>query len=72
MMSTQDEVWEVCQNPLNVAHAEGRNRYRLYSQTVEGRYLFIVLERLKGTVFKSITARDMTNSERRSYRRLRK
>jgi uncharacterized DUF497 family protein len=67
-----DEVWEVCEDPVHLAHREGRNRYRLYGQTVEGRYLFIVLEHIEGTVYKPITARDMTVAEKRKFRKLRK
>ncbi len=66
------EVWEVCEDTLHLAHRQGHNRYRLYGQTVAGRYLFIVLERIEGTVYKPITARDMTTKEKRSFRRLRK
>jgi len=64
------EVWEVCQDPLHLAHREGRNRYRLYGQTNDGRYLFIVLEHVEGTIYKPITARDMTDGEKRNFRRL--
>lgn len=67
-----DEVWEVCEDSLHLAHREGRNRYRLYGQTAEGRYLFVVLEHIKGRVYKPITAREMTPGEKRNYRRLRK
>ena len=67
-----DEVWEICEDPLHLAHREGQERYRLYGQTVDGRYLFVVLERLKATVYRPITARDMTDVEKRSFRRLRK
>jgi uncharacterized DUF497 family protein len=57
---------------LHLAHREGRKRYRLYGQTAEGRYLFVVLEHVRGTVYKPITARDMTPNEKRNYRRLRR
>jgi uncharacterized protein len=67
-----DEVWEVCEDPLHLAHREGHNRYRLYGQTAGGRYLFVVLEHSRGTVYKPITARDMTGAEKRGYRRLRR
>ena len=67
-----DEVWEVCEDSLHLAHREGRHRYRLYGQTTAGRYLFIVLEQVGGGVYKPITARDMTKNEKRNYRRLRK
>lgn len=66
------EVWEVCEDPLHLAHQEGRNRYRLYGQTADGRYLFVVLERIEGSVFRPITARDMTKGEKRNFRRLRR
>lgn len=67
-----EEVWEVCEDPLHLAHREGRNRYRLYGQTAEGRYLFVVLERIEHTRYKPITSRDMTVGEKRNFRRLRK
>ncbi len=66
------EVWEVCEDSLHLAHREGHNRYRLYGQTVEGRYLFVVLEQVEKTVYKPITARNMTDNEKQNYRRLRK
>lgn len=55
-----DEVWEVCEDPLQLARREGKNRFRLYGQTAGGRYLFVVLEQVARAVFKPITARDMT------------
>jgi uncharacterized DUF497 family protein len=67
-----DEVWEVCLDPLHLAHKESRQRYRLYGQTADGRYLFVVLEHIESTVYKPITARDMTEGEKRGYRRLRR
>lgn len=66
-----EDVWEVCEDPRHLAHREGRNRYRLYGQTAEGRYVFVVLEQFEGTVYKPITARDMTAAEKRNFRRLR-
>ena len=66
-----DEVWEACNDALHLAHREGRNRYRLYGQTADGRYLFVVLEHIGGAVYKPITARDMSDGEKRGYRRLR-
>jgi uncharacterized DUF497 family protein len=67
-----DEVWEVCRDPLHLARREGHSRYRLYGQTIDGRYLFVVLEHVEGTVYKPITARDMTEGEKRNFRRLRR
>ena len=66
------EVWEVCEDPLHLARRQGRNRYRLYGQTANGRYLFVVLEHVERTFYKPITARDMTDREKRNFRRHRK
>jgi uncharacterized protein len=65
-----DEVWEVCRDPFHLAHREGQKRYRLYGQTTEGRYLFVVLEQISGATYRPVTARDMTESEKRNYRRM--
>jgi len=64
-----DEVWE---DPLHLARRQGRNRYLVYGQTADGRYLFAVLEHIEGTIYEPITARDMTDREKRNFRRLRK
>ena len=66
------EVWEVCKDQFHIARRQGPNRYRLYGQTVEGRYLFVVLQHLVGASYIPITARNMTDSERRNFRRIRK
>ncbi|MDE3091587.1 MAG: BrnT family toxin [Chloroflexota bacterium] len=65
-----EEVWEVCVDRQHRAHREGKDRYRVYGQTIDGRYLFIVLERISGNLFKPITARDMTANEKRNYHKL--
>ena len=67
-----DEVWEVCADPLHLARRQGRNRYRVYGQTVDGRYPFVVLEHVEDTIYKPITARDMTVGEKKNFRRLKK
>ncbi len=67
-----EEVWEVCEDSLHLARRQGCNRYRLYGQTAEGRYLFVVLEHVEATIYKPITARYMTEGEKQKFRRLRK
>ncbi len=48
----------------------GRNRrYYVLGQTQAGRYLQIVLGRVRGTTFKVITARKMEDDERRLYKK---
>ncbi len=41
------EVWEVCNDRSHLARRQGRNRYLVYGQTLDGRYLFVVLERIR-------------------------
>lgn len=67
-----EEVLEVCEDSLHLAHRQGQNRYRLYGQTAGGRYLFVVLEHVEGSIYKPITARDMSEGEKQNFRRLRK
>jgi len=67
-----DEVWEICEDPRHLARRQGRNRYRLYGQTKDGRYLFVVMEQIRDSIYKPITARDMTDREKRKFRGLRK
>ena len=66
------EVWEVCNDISHLARRQGRNRYLVYGQTLDGRYLFVVLERIQESVYKPITARDMTDREKRNLRGLQK
>ena len=67
-----DEVWEVCTDRFHLAQRQGPNRYRMYGQSEEGRYLLVVLEQVRNRVYRPITARDMTDRERQNFRRLRK
>lgn len=63
-----EEVEEVCQTDYWIRRGR-RRRYLAYGQTESGRYLLVVLKPESGGKFKVITARDMTDSERRLYRR---
>ena len=67
-----EEVWEVCEDSLHLAHRQGQNRYRMYGQTAGGRYLFVALEHVEGSIYKPITARDMSEGEKQNFRRIRK
>nr|VFK68723.1 MAG: hypothetical protein BECKUNK1418G_GA0071005_12634 [Candidatus Kentron sp. UNK]VFK73703.1 MAG: hypothetical protein BECKUNK1418H_GA0071006_12564 [Candidatus Kentron sp. UNK] len=67
-----DEVWEVCNDTLHLARRQGHKRYLLYGRTAAGRYLFVVLEHREGSAYKTITARDMTDGEKRNFRRLKR
>lgn len=63
-----DEVEESCVNkPYIRKTAEGR--YLVYGVTDDGRYLFIVGTNKGRGVFRTITARDMTEREKSLYKR---
>lgn len=43
-------------------------RYGAYGQSLNGRYLFVVFEKLEDTRIRVITARDMSKREKKYYR----
>jgi len=65
----QDEVESVAFGPHHVRRGRQENRYELYGQTDEGRYLFIIIDREVKGVFYVVTAREMDVNEKRFYRR---
>ncbi len=67
---TPGEVEEVCFGTPFILRGPGKRKNRLYyvlGQTETGRYLFIVLKPLGGKKAQSITAREMSLSERKRY-----
>jgi uncharacterized protein len=56
--------------PLILRTAE--NKYLAYGQTDEGRFLLIVFIRKPGPLVRVITARELTEGEKKQYRRRRK
>jgi hypothetical protein len=64
-----EEVEEVIWDDPWYERRRGRQRYHAYGQTAGGRYLFVVLDREYDAVFYVVTARDMTEREKRYYRR---
>jgi uncharacterized DUF497 family protein len=71
-----EEVESVCHTEQHLARRAGITRYslaryHLYGQTENGRYLFIVLDREVASSFYVVTARDMDESEKRSFKRMR-
>ncbi len=63
-----DEVEEACANKPYVRKSADR-RYLVYGITDSGRYIFIVgINKGKG-IFRTITARDMTEREKYLYKR---
>ena len=66
---TPEEVEEVIfeGHPEVRKHAE--NRFLIFGQTQSGRYLFIVIEEESKRIYVPITARDMTDKEKRAFRK---
>lgn len=68
-----EEVYEVLCNSEHPPHirrsSKGQHRYLAMGQTDAGRYLTIVFIKSASNVCKVLTAREMTNSERRWYQR---
>jgi uncharacterized DUF497 family protein len=69
---TLEEVEEVClflPAREQVWRREREGTMRLFAQTFAGRYLFVVLSNQDEGLWRVVTARDMTESERRQQRK---
>jgi len=66
------EVEEVCFSDPLFLRAQGKDKRAAYGQTQGGRYLLVILGRRSSGTFYPVTSRDMTESERRRYRDLRR
>lgn len=62
------EVEDVCFGPHFQRRAED-DRYVLAGHTAEGRYLTVVVERINGGRFRPVTAFDMSDAQKRQYRK---
>jgi len=63
-----EEVEDVCFG-IHLSRAESRRRYILAGQTARGRYLYVVLERIRGMTFRPITAFEMNDEHKHRFRR---
>jgi len=61
------EVEEACLSEKRHVRRSREGLYKLFSQTVAGRYILVVLVNLGRGCWKIVTAREMTDSERRLY-----
>lgn len=62
------EVEDICFGPHLVYQAK-YGRYILYGQTGHGRYTMVVLKRLYGNHFEPRTSREMTEREKKNYKK---
>ncbi|MBF8265803.1 MAG: hypothetical protein HW384_1667 [Dehalococcoidia bacterium] len=61
------EVREACLSEKRHVRRGKKGRYKVFSQTEGGRYVIVILLPRGGGDWKVITARDMTDIERRLY-----
>jgi uncharacterized DUF497 family protein len=64
-----NEVEEVCLSDRRHVRKGGEGLYKVFSQTVAGRYILVVLINLGGDAWKVATAREMTDNERQLYKK---
>jgi len=64
---TFQEVEEACLSDKRHVRRGREGLYKVFSQTATGRYVLVVLVNLGGGNWKIVTARQMTDSERRLY-----
>ncbi len=64
-----EEVESAFYDRKKKTHITYFNRYRLFSRTSSGRYLFIVFQRKAGGIIRVISVRDMIRNEKRFYKR---
>lgn len=64
---TIEEVEEACLSDKRHVRRGKGGLYKLFSQTAVGRYVLVVLVNLGRGNWKIVTAREMTDSERRLY-----
>ncbi|MBI4310730.1 MAG: hypothetical protein HY681_03020 [Chloroflexi bacterium] len=63
------EVEEACFTERRHVRRGREGLYKLFSQSAAGRYILVVLAHLGRGTWKVVTAREMTNAERRLYTR---
>jgi len=61
------EVEEACLSEKRHVRRSREGLYKLFSQTAAGRYILVVLVNLGRGCWKIVTAREMSDSERRLY-----
>jgi len=64
---TFKEVEEACLSDSRHVRRGREGLYKLFNQTEAGRYILVVLVNLGRGNWKVVTARDMTDSEKRLY-----
>ena len=63
-----EEVSEACYSARKHVRRGKQGLYKVFSQTMAGRYLLVVIVYRRTQGWQVVTAREMTDSERRLYR----
>lgn len=61
------EVEEACLSETSHVRRSREGLYKLFGQTAAGRYILVVLVNLGRGIWKVVTAREMTDGEKRQY-----
>jgi uncharacterized DUF497 family protein len=64
---TFSEVEEACMSGKPHVRKSKEGLYKIFSTTTSGRHLLVVLVNVADGIWKVVTARQMTNSERQLY-----
>ncbi len=62
-----EEVEEACLSDKRHVRRSKEGLYKVFSQTAAGRYILVVMVNLSGGNWRIVTAREMTDNERRLY-----
>lgn len=65
-----EEVEQACLSEKRHVRRSREGLYKLFSQTAAGRYVLVVLANLGKGTWKIVTARQMTDNERRLYNKV--
>jgi uncharacterized protein len=66
-----EEVEDTCLSEERHVRRSREGLYKIFGQTAAGRYLLIVLVNVESGRWKIVTAREMTDGERRLYNQVR-
>ncbi|MEW6141643.1 MAG: BrnT family toxin [Chloroflexota bacterium] len=66
---TFEEVEEACLSESRHVRRAREGLYKVFSRTLAGRYILVVLANMGGGIWKVVTAREMTDTEKHLYER---
>ena len=65
-----EEVEESCLSEARHVRRSKEGLFKIFAKTQPGRYILVVLVNLGSGVWKVVTAREMTDSEKRLYKKI--